>query len=227
MKEILSPRTPLSSLPRLGETEQRDTAVLAGHPEWLQSVLDAAPPAVQSRIRWDVEADTELAAISQRRGTSFPPWRILEPQPASTLLGYYRSAESRTKVPWNVLAAIHLIESRTGRIRGPSSAGAQGPMQFIPSTWAIYGEGGDIWSDRDSIQAAARLLASNGAPGDLAGAIYRYNNSEHYVKAVLSYASAMAADPRSYYAYYGWQVYVATTSGTYLLPVGYRGPGSG
>ena len=56
-------------------------------------------------------------------------------------------------VPWNYLAAIHLIETRFGSIEGTSTAGAQGPMQFLPSTFEAYGDGGDIHSLRDSIMA--------------------------------------------------------------------------
>ena len=67
-------------------------------------------------------------------------------------------------MPWTYLAAIHLVETRMGRIRGASTAGARGPMQFLPSTWALYGAGGDINDPRDAILAAARLLRHHGAP---------------------------------------------------------------
>ena len=79
---------------------------------------------------------------------------------------------------------------------GPSTAGALGPMQFILSTWDAYGEGGDINSNHDSILAAARLLVANGAPGDMANAIYHYNPDGGYVTAVSTYAEHMAADDR-------------------------------
>jgi membrane-bound lytic murein transglycosylase B len=59
-----------------------------------------------------------------------------------------------------------------GRIRGVSSAGAQGPMQFLPTTWDIYGGGGDINDPCDAIRAAARLLRANSAPDDMAGAVW-------------------------------------------------------
>ncbi len=36
-------------------------------------------------------------------------------------------------MPWYYLAAINLIETRMGRIDGLSTAGAQGPMQFLPA----------------------------------------------------------------------------------------------
>ena len=68
---------------------------------------------------------------------------------------------STSGVGWNYLAAINLIETRLGSVVGPSTAGAQGPMQFLPSTFAAYGDGGDIHSPRDSIIAAGRYLAAN------------------------------------------------------------------
>jgi hypothetical protein len=57
-------------------------------------------------------------------------------------------------VPWEFLAAIHLVETRMGRIRGTSSAGSQGPMQFLPSTWKRCGRGGDIQATGDASLAA-------------------------------------------------------------------------
>ena len=80
-----------------------------------------------------------------------------------------------------------------GRIRGISTAGARGPMQFLPTTWDLYGEGGDINDPRDAILAAARLLRANGAPGDMGRAVWHYNPSSSYVGAVTRYAKAIGA----------------------------------
>ena len=73
-------------------------------------------------------------------------------------------AAATSGCPWRYLAAIHLVETGTGRIRGTSAAGAQGPMQFLPATWEAYGGGGDINDTRDAIHGAARYLAANRAP---------------------------------------------------------------
>ena len=94
-------------------------------------------------------------------------------------------------------------------------------MQFLPSTFASYGQGGDIHSPRDSIMAAGRMLAANGFAGNRDGAIYSYNHSSHYVGAVNDYAAAIGGDPAAFAAYHRWDVYYLTTSGDVLLPIGY------
>jgi membrane-bound lytic murein transglycosylase B len=108
-----------------------------------------------------------------------------------------------------------------GRIVGDSTAGAQGPMQFIPSTWAAFGEGGDVHDPRDAILAAGRYLAAAGGPDDMRSAVFAYNHADAYVDAVGRYASVIAADERAYLGYYHWQVTYRTTGGLYLLPEGY------
>jgi membrane-bound lytic murein transglycosylase B len=133
-------------------------------------------------VKANVLAGSELRKLN-RPARRLPHWRIVAPAPAAHLLAAYRTAQAKLAVPWEYLAAIHLVETRTGRIRGTSSAGAQGPMQFLPSTWKRYGRGGDIQATGDAILAAARLLGANGAPADMAGALYAYNPSRHYVRA--------------------------------------------
>jgi membrane-bound lytic murein transglycosylase B len=118
------------------------------------------------------------------------------------------------------LAAINLVETRMGRIRGDSSAGAQGPMQFLPTTWASCCRG-DINDPHDAINGAADYLVSRGAPADMAKAVFGYNPSRGYVTAVQTYASVMDADVRAFYGYAAWQVFVSSTAGDVRLPVGY------
>ena len=100
-------------------------------------------------------------------------------------------------------------------------ARALGPMQFLPSTWDLYGAGGDINDPHDAILAAARLLVANGAPGDMAGALYHYNPSSYYVRAVSAFARTMQRAPFAYRGYWQWRVLYRHKRGTYVLPVGY------
>ena len=104
-------------------------------------------------------------------------------------------------LPWTVLAAIGEIESGDGANDGPSSAGAEGPMQFIPSTWAIWGTDGfgppgapDIMNPLDAVPSAARLLCASGggSSATLPGAIFAYNHATWYVSEVLALASEYA-----------------------------------
>ena len=208
---IRNAATPAADLPRLGHTQQVATRALAARPEWDATGYDRLPASVRPTVEAHVLAARELRQLSANESRQLPDWRIVAPPPAPELLAEYKSAEAATGVGWQYLAAIHLVESRMGRIRGDSSAGAQGPMQFIPSTWAAYGGGGYVTSYHDAILAAARLLKANGAPGNMDNALFRYNPSNRYVRAVSAYANQMKADERAYYGYYHWQVYYFDT----------------
>jgi membrane-bound lytic murein transglycosylase B len=123
-------------------------------------------------------------------------------------------------VPWYWLAAIHLQETRMGRIVGVSSAGAVGPMQFLPTTWAECCTG-DPMVASDAILGAATYLVQGGAPDDMAAALYHYNPNEGYVAVVTGYAENMRDAPALYRGYHAFQVFSSTTAGTVRMPVGY------
>jgi hypothetical protein len=214
-----------ATLADLGRRQQRAYRALAAHPSWVAAVLAQVPREVRAAVRANIAADTALASLtgSGRGSSRLPDWTVLPPQRASTLRAAYHEAETATRIPWAYLAAVHLVETRMGRIHGNSSAGAQGPMQFIPTTWAEYGSG-DITNDHDAIQAAARLLAARGGPEDMDRALRGYNNDERYVTAVEAYAQVMLSDPRAYAGYHAWQVFFATDRGTVLLPEGFGTP---
>ncbi|HVL97776.1 MAG TPA: lytic transglycosylase domain-containing protein [Egibacteraceae bacterium] len=204
-----------------GHVQQAAYRRLAATPGWRDAVLGAVPAELHGIVAAHVDAQTGLSALTTPQ-SQLPVWRILPPPPAEELLGHYREAEAAFGVGWEYLAAIHLVETRMGRIRGTSPAGAQGPMQFMPGTWAAYGEG-DVNDPRDAILAAGRYLSANGAPGNMDNALFRYNRSNAYVRAITTYAEQMRADPRTYRGYYHWQVYYRTTEGDRLLPEGYDG----
>jgi len=122
------------------------------------------------------------------------------PLPYAQLLGLWQQAGAEYGVPWQVLAAINKIESNFGRNMGPSSAGAIGWMQFMPSTWMRWGVDAngdgvaDPWNANDAIFSAARYLAAAGAPNDLYRAVFAYNHADWYVREVLALASLYETD---------------------------------
>jgi hypothetical protein len=218
-------RDPSSSEAVLAAAAQRQQAAyraLGRHPEWDPIVRPKIPPSLVDVYDRNVDARRHLTALSGGEAKdTLPAWRIDPPPPADALLGYYHEADAATGVGWNYLAAINLVETAFGRIIGVSTAGAEGPMQFLPSTFATYGNGSDVHSPHDSIMAAGRFLSANGFAGDHDHAIFGYNHSGHYVSAVDDYAAAIANDPAAFASYYRWDVYYNTTSGDVLLPIGY------
>ena len=219
---IDDPAASAAELAAAGHLQQVVYRALAAAPaDWVVDVKAALPSTLHDDVDANVEAGRQLRALVRNPRPNLPAWRIVEPEPASVLRDHYVAAEAEFGVPWQYLAAVHLTETRMGRIRGTSTAGARGPMQFLPSTWEAYGEG-DIEDTGDSIRAAARYLKANGAPGDMDNALYRYNPTEKYVIAVKLYAAQMMANERQFYGYYGWQVYYWSTLGDVWLRVGYE-----
>ncbi len=217
---LRAPSTPESALVAAAHRQQAAYRAIGRHPEWDSITRPRIPASLLATYDGNIDARRQLTAMTPPKD-AVPPWRIVAPAPADELLGYYRDAEAATGVGWNYLAAINLIETRFGSIDGLSSAGAQGPMQFLPSTFAAYGEGGDVHSPRDSIMAAGRYLAANNFAGDHDSAIYRYNHATEYVRAVNDVATVLANDPGAFAGYYRWDVYYSTTAGDVLLPIGY------
>jgi membrane-bound lytic murein transglycosylase B len=172
-------------------------------------------PATRAEARDVIAAQRALYVLNapQRTAKAQRAVRLQPAEPAADLLAHYREGARRSGVPWSLLAAVNLVESHFGRLRNDSIAGAQGPMQFIPATWASYGRGGDVHDPRDAILGAARFLAAGGASSDPRQALYRYNPSPLYVTAVSRYAHRIAADPHAFYAFYAWEVPVTRRRG--------------
>jgi membrane-bound lytic murein transglycosylase B len=194
---------------------------LVATPDWRQEVLARLASADRASVQADVAAGDELAALGYRLD-HLPHWRIVAPPAPERLRSFYDEAQRAYGVPWQYLAAINLIETTMCRVQGLSTTGAMGPMQFMPQTWATYGHG-DINDPRDAVIAAGRYLKAAGSDHDLDWALYAYNHSQHYVRAVDIYAQRLVSDPHEFAAYYNWQVFVSTTSGVALLPEGWSG----
>jgi hypothetical protein len=203
------PRTALAA----AADERRIVYRLAGNPALARRTLAGLSAGLAAALGADVAAARDLRRLAGP--STGPPARLhlAPPRPAGELLADYRNAERRFGVHWQVLAAINLIETAFGRVVNRSSAGAQGPMQFLPATWRAYGLGGDIDSPRDAILGAANYLHRSGAPGDDRRAVFAYNHSTLYVDAVLGYARQMTRDPLAYLRYYTWEASLPATLG--------------
>ncbi|MFC1656820.1 lytic transglycosylase domain-containing protein [Patescibacteria group bacterium] len=121
------------------------------------------------------------------------------PSAPANLSALYKKAGARYRVPWQILSAVHFVETGRSQNTGRCSyAGACGPMQFMPATWRAYGVDGngdgvrDITNVVDAMYGAANYLAANGANrGAYTAALYRYNHSTTYVNKVLGIARSL------------------------------------
>lgn len=220
---IHDPAVTPEALASAGREAQDAYQELGAHPEWDAAVLGALDPDRREPARYAADAYRQLISLAGEPSGKLPAWRVVDPLPSDTLRGFYAEAQQRFGVDWTVLAAVNLVETRMGRVVGLSSAGAQGPMQFMPPTWRQYGLGGDVWNPRDAIAGAANYLAANGGanPARLDRALQRYNNDVRYVRAVRDYAAMMTADPRAFVGLHAWPVEYRTANGDIPLPTGY------
>ena len=133
-------------------------------------------------------------------GAGGPTAAALADIPPAMLVLYLAAAPRCPGLPWAILAAIGKIETDHGRGALVSPAGAEGPMQFMPATWAEYGLDADgdgdpsVWEAADAVPAAADLLCANGGGNraTLASAIYQYNHADWYVQLVFEWAAKYA-----------------------------------
>jgi hypothetical protein len=189
--------------------EQRIYRVLGNRRRLALEVVKRDPTAAS-----DIAARSDLASLAGRSAPLRSAPRVGPAPPADRLRAWYRQAQARFGIRWQVLAAVNFVESAFGKVRNTSTAGAQGPMQFEPATWRAYGLGGNVHDPHDAIFGAANFLAANHGSTDERGALYGYNHSRLYVDAVTRYANSMARDPRAFFRYYSWSVYIRTGSGS-------------
>ena len=189
--------------------QQRIYRYLRQHPSLGARVVAAMPARVRSQARDNFAAGRLLLRLAPKKPPKTqPPLRTGTAEAPQRLLAWYRRAERRFGVRWQVLAAVNFVESGFNRLRNNSYAGAQGPMQFMPSTWRAYGLGGNVRDPHDAIFGAANYLNASGAPANTRGALYHYNPSTLYVDAIMRYARQMQRRPERFYAYWSWQVFV-------------------
>jgi cell wall-associated NlpC family hydrolase len=134
--------------------------------------------------------------------------QVAEPSPSALAdippehLALYQEAATELGMPWELLAAVGKVESDHGRNPAswePNAAGAEGPMQFLPATFAQYSWASgnshpNIYDPRDAIYAAAALLVDNNVRDDPRGALYAYNHAGWYVDQVLSWAAIYSSE---------------------------------
>ena len=206
--------------PRAAGATPQDVTLWALHQQrlFLKLTYDAelgrrARPLLAAEARATLDARMRLVALTRPTRLPLSAFRTGPFLPARSLLRYYREAERRFDVDWEVLAAVNFVETGFNKLRSRSSAGAQGPMQFMPATWRAYGLDGDVHDPRDAILGAANYLRASGAARDLRRALYAYNHSTRYVDAVVAFAAQMRRDETVFFQYHAWQVFVKTPAG--------------
>jgi hypothetical protein len=179
----------LARLQTLLDQQQALLDAASANARQLQALRDAAATVAAARAA--------AAQAGADAASSVSPASI----PAAFAALYRAAAQTCPGLSWTVLAAIGQVETHHGQGTMMSSAGALGPMQFMPATFAHYAVDGDrdgkadIMNPADSIFSAARYLCANGAGHGDAGldsALWNYNHAGWYVQLVLSLSSKIA-----------------------------------
>jgi membrane-bound lytic murein transglycosylase B len=187
------------------DAARRDAASATAALDAAQRTLDA----LDARVRAQQAAADAARRLAEARAASRAAGQV--PSGPVTALGipaeyeaaYRAAAPSCPGLRWTLLAAVGQVESGHGRNQGPSSAGAVGPMQFMPATfrrYAVDGDGdgvADPWDPEDAVRTAAAYLCATGArgggPQGTHDALFAYNHAEWYVQLVLATERAVVA----------------------------------
>jgi hypothetical protein len=171
----------------------------------LISAPGAGLTALSNKVKAVLGPAAKIVSLRQQQ-QQLPVTKPASGQLPTTYLQLFQdsAADYCQGLSWTVLAAIGQIESADGTNNGPSTAGALGPMQFLPSTWAVWGIDGfgqtgapNIMDPYDAVPSAARMLCADGAASGsagLSGAIFDYNHATWYVNEVLALAAEYAQD---------------------------------
>jgi soluble lytic murein transglycosylase-like protein len=135
--------------------QQRLVLRLSDNPALARAVIRLLPAKLARDVTDDLLAHRELARLTPAQPLS--AFRVGPAAAAAKLRAYYAEGQRRSGIRWQVLAAVKYVESDFGRLRESSRAGALGPMQFLPSTWATYGRG-SVHDPHQAILGAARFL---------------------------------------------------------------------
>ena len=171
--------------------------------KWLAAAAAVAVALPLTLLLLAAAAPTASQASTSLAGG--PSVAALSGIPPAYLALYMSAARTCPGLPWGVLAGIGKVESDHGQSTaagvhsGANYAGAEGPMQFEPATFAQYAVDGDhdgqlsAYDSADATYSAAAMLCANGAAfGTAAGirqAVFAYNHSQTYVVDVLGWAA--------------------------------------
>jgi hypothetical protein len=152
-----------------------------------------------------------VATAAAEDGVELPTRAAIADLPPRMLRLYEQAASACPGLPWTIVAAIGTVESGNdtsdlpGVHSGANSAGAEGPMQFEPRTFAVYDRpappGGveppSPYDPVDAVYAAARMLCANGGRDalEIPAAIFAYNHSAAYVDQVIAIAAGYGRPP--------------------------------
>jgi membrane-bound lytic murein transglycosylase B len=159
---------------------------------------------VQREAREKAEAEARERAEAKARADALNTSKVIKTSAKTVVYNdpsdfdaLYAKAEAQTGVDRRILRAVHYVETGcSGSTSKRSYAGAQGPMQFLPSTWKRHGVDGngdgvaDINNVEDAVLSAAYYLKACGYP-NVQKALWGYNPSQAYYNKVMKVARSL------------------------------------